>query len=229
MKTTLDQLAYNILSLATGGRPTNSEYISLRRVKDWIHKYRALYIRRDLDRNRRLREFEQTVPNLALEPSVHPHLGEIMRTVQNLPTLVRLKDAEALTFVGDYEGTLSLQVVDNHSVPWRGFSRHTPLQTVAFILADNKVYIKDPDPGMETVTVRGIFSNPEEVVDFLIDEGYMEEEEQWEYPLPADMVESITRTILAQEVQATLGSPLDLRHDTIPERGAVPTAPPEQE
>lgn len=215
MASNLDQIAYNILSLATGGRPTNNEYITIRRVKDWIHKYRSLYIRRDLDRNRRLREFEQTLPELALQEVIHPYFTG--KRTEPLPRLVRLKDNEALTFVGDLDQIKSFQVVDNHSVTWRGYSKLTGTHPFAFVLPDHRVYIVNPPEDQTMVTVRGIFENPEEANGFLVDGELVGEDDYWEYPLPADMIESLTKNILETELTTTQTSPLDTRHDTMPD------------
>lgn len=212
----LDQIAYNILSLATGGRPTNNEYITIRRVKDWIHKYRALYIRRDLERNRRIREFEQLLSELELENVTQPHFTG-KRTTLALPRLLRLKDSEALVFVGDADEIKSIQVIDNHAAQWKKYSKLTGALPFAFVLPDRHVYIGNPDQGLNQITVRGIFENPEEVNDFLIDTDVMTQDEYWEYPLPADMIESITKNILETELSSTLSSPLDTKHDTMPD------------
>ena len=48
---TLNEIAYNILNLVRGGRPNQSEHISLDQIKFNIKHYRAMMIRRDFARN----------------------------------------------------------------------------------------------------------------------------------------------------------------------------------
>lgn len=226
--TTLDQLAYNVLNLSSGGRSTHNEHISLRQIKDWIHQYRSIYIRRDEERNRRLREFEQSIADLEMETVKvgNPATGEfsILRTVTALPRLIRLKDNEALTYAGDSLGISSYQVVDNHSVQWRRFSLWTPQEPCVFIQTDGRVYLHilpdqdgSPSPEPKKLTVRGIFENPEDVHEFLIDQGQVSEGSVWEYPLPNDMAESITKNILQTEMNAAKTSPLDTKQDNLPD------------
>lgn len=214
MSPTLDQLVYNVLNMASGGRSTNNEHVSIRQIKDWVHQYRATYIRRDEERNRRLREFEQTISSLATEQvQISP---VIRKTTKAIPQLLRLKDNEALTHVGDLLGLETYQVVDEHSVKWRRFNDYTSADPIAFVHPDGHVYIQNAD-NITTITVRGIFENPEIVQNFLITQGEAGEDDEWRYPLPIDMSESIVKNILKTEMNITKSSPLDTKADTLPD------------
>ena len=221
---TLKDITYNVLNMASGGRMPHNEYVSERQVRQWVHTYRALYIRRDEGRNRRLREFEQTLAGLTLETVQADPL--ILRTVLVLPRFIRLKDNEALNYVGDSLGLNSYQVVDNHSAIWRNSAKYTANDPFAFVHPDRRVYIQNfpesedspsPSPAPHTISLRGIFENPEDVQNFLIDQEQVAENAPWDYPLPYDMIEPLTKNILETELNISKASPLDTKQDNLPD------------
>lgn len=207
---TLDHIAYNILNMIRAGRPEHNIHVDLRQIKEWIHQYRSFYIRRDLTRNRRYREFEQgaTVPVSIVSQG-------LVRTAK-LPPLIRLKDTEALTYAGSSDGVHSYQVVDHHSIPFRSFSKYTKNEEIVYVL-DDRIYMKNTEAGVTDITFRGIFQNPSEFQDFLIDESLANEDDEWYYPLPKDMIESVVKNILQTEVNMELQAPLDTKTDTLPD------------
>lgn len=222
---TLESIVYNVLNMASGGRMPHNEYVSPRQVREWVHTYRALYIRRDEDRNRRLREFEQSLAGLTLEVVQADPL--IMRTELVLPRFIRLKDNEALNYVGDSLGLKSYQVVDNHSAVWRDGAKYTANDPFAFVHPDGRVYIQNfpdesedspsPSPEPHTIALRGIFENPEDVQNFLINQDQATDGAPWHYPLPYDMIEPLVKNILETELNISKASPLDTKQDNLPD------------
>ena len=64
---TLNEIAYNLLNLVRGGRSSHDEHISLDQIKFNIKHYRAMFIRRDYERNRLItRHIEQDLGCLKL-------------------------------------------------------------------------------------------------------------------------------------------------------------------
>ena len=65
---TLNEIAHNILNLLRGGRPSQSEHITLDQIKFNVKYYRAMLIRRDYARNGIItRHLEQDLGCLELE------------------------------------------------------------------------------------------------------------------------------------------------------------------
>ena len=65
---TLNEIAHNILNLYRGGRPSQSEYISIDQIKFNIKHYRAMLLRRDYVRNGLIsRHSEQDLGCIELE------------------------------------------------------------------------------------------------------------------------------------------------------------------
>jgi hypothetical protein len=216
---TLDEITYNIHNAISGGRTTHNEYVTSRQIAQWVKYYRSLFIRRDLTRNRRYREVEQDLQDIAI--AAVGGSSTLARTAK-LPTLLRLKDYESVTFVGFAEDGEPIQIIDNHAAQWMGNSRFTSEVPYAYVKNDY-LYVLNFN-AQDTVYIRGIFEDPEEVIEFLSGLGTIDEDDPWEYPIAMDMLEDITKQILANEARALKTSPNDLRTDTVPDEQAQPAS-----
>lgn len=214
---TLEKIVYNIINIASGGRSTHNEHLAEPQIEQWVHDYRALFIRRDQSRRRRQREFEQRLDSLQLS-----EYDDYLRT-EPLPQLVRLADREAVSHAGPDEFT-AWQVVDNHSVLWRGFSKYVDSDPFVFVMDDRRIYVAN-SPDTEELTVRGMFENPSRVQSFLVENEQTEHDDEWRYPLPADLIEPLIKAILQTELNITKQMPLDTKLDTLPDEKAVAGRP----
>ena len=67
MGVSLDKIVYDLLLIIRGSNVSQSEPISTRQLEEWAHQYRAVLLRRDLDKNRMPNpDYIQEIPNLAL-------------------------------------------------------------------------------------------------------------------------------------------------------------------
>ena len=218
--TSLNEIAYNILNTIRGGRSSNTEVISLDQIKYAIKYYRTTFIRRDQFRNaNRYRQFEQDLGFLSVsevdtaESDSEDSYKFLYRTDKQIPSPVRLKRSEAITFVGGLDKAgKPIPVVDAHRNYWNQFSKYTSRSPEAYyrngyIYLDNTNY-------MEKINVRGIFEDPEEVFEFAQKEDgtdlYTGEEP---FPIPQDMIEGITKGLINGELSIMVQSPTDEEAD----------------
>lgn len=180
MSTTLNEAAYNVLNLMRGGRSTNNEYISLEQIKYSIRYYRSLLIRRDVQGNRRTKEFEQELRPVKMEaitlsddnfPGNLPlptGLTNVLRSSETLPERVRTKDRDGVTFVGGDKAVGSFQLIDYQASPWQQYNKYTSAFRRAW-LREDYLYVMgwsiSPLPSVN-ITVRGIFEKPETAYDW---------------------------------------------------------------
>lgn len=219
----LNEIAYNIHNLMRGGRSTNNEFYTLEEIKFAVKYYRALLIRRDLERNPvRTTPFEQDIGVLDLEKidendtySDTPQY--ILRTTVDIPAPLRLKGREGITFVGSPSALDNYPSINKNR---RRLVRHSRVtNTTPRSFYDNKrIYIVG-DPNLERVNryirqedetldvnvehiekirVRGVFVDPEEVIEF-VNGSYDHNDE---FPLPEDMIQRITQSIINGEMNA---------------------------
>lgn len=232
---TLEQVSYNILNSITGGRSTNNEYISLEQIKFQVKYYRSLLIRRDQERNRKRRELEQELGTLSLttiNKSSNDNLAgkSVLRTNERIPTPVRLKGEDAL-YVSTTDHERSFSLTSHKSSHWKSTYSKYANYTDSCYLLDGYIYInydgftdklnqriKGEDVEIEgipldSVYVRGIFEDPTEV--FIFND---EDESNQPFPLPVDMIEQVTKSIIGGELNSLLQTPSDLTHDNLPDR-----------
>ena len=223
---TLNEIAYNVLNLVRGGRSSNNDYISLDQIKFNIRYYRAMLIRRDFARNGMItRHLEQDLGclnlikvdaskccNLPIECAVY-------RTERALPRTVRFNFRDAITHVSDVTGTGTIPLVESHTVQWLPYDKYTKDKYKAYMIEDF-MYIYNAE-GLGFVNVRGVFENPEDISTFDCD-GSDCYDSNSDYPIPLDMIETITKGIMTGELVMLASSKNDTTNDTIQDVGSAP-------
>ena len=214
---TLNEIAYNILNLVRGGRPNQSEHISLDQIKFNIKHYRAMFIRRDFAKNGfTSRHIEQDLGCLELkkvDPTKCcnlPTTCSVSRTKKKVPRTVRFNFKEALTYVGDITGIETIPVIDNHMVKWLPFDKYTSEKHKAYMIEDH-LYIYNAN-GLKFVNVRGVFENPEDLKHYQCENGTCWDDSK-PFPIPADMLQAITAGMASGELQLLLGTMSDTLAD----------------
>lgn len=232
----LNEIVFSILDAVRHGRGTNNEYIDERLIEYYVKQYRALLIRRDTDRlgdlgaSSRLLEFEQTLPEVKFQILEEYEIGAlgspmannpVLRTSSALPTLVRLKNYPALTFVGPTDLHKNYTLVSYHALNWKmRFSKYTWNQPYSFLL-QNFLYIANPDDtggyfdsaNYHLYTVRGIFEDPLAAAAF----GGIDLTRDSEYPVPIDFAQRVAQSIMSGEMSVLLNSPNDTILNTLPD------------
>ena len=94
--TSLNEIAYGILDTLRGGRSSHDERFSVEYIKELVKTYRALLVRRDMERNHsRYRLFEQDlgiVPVSVVDAADDPNVtvgNLVIRTDNQLPAPLR--------------------------------------------------------------------------------------------------------------------------------------------
>ena len=202
---TLDEIAYNILNLVRGGRSSHDDYISLDQIKFNIRHYRAMFIRRDFARNGTItRHLEQDLGCLELEQVDAskccnlPSECIVYRTKKKLPRTVRFNLKEAITYTGSTTGLGRIPMVESYEIEYIPYDKYTANKPKTYMIEDY-LYLYNPG-GMDTINVRGIFENPEEVEKFGTCDGPCYDS-KFTYPLPADMVSAITAGLINGELK----------------------------
>jgi len=224
---TLKEIAYNILNLYRGGRSSNNEYISLSQIEFNIKYYRAMLLRRDFVKNGLIsRHSEQSLGCIELEKvnasqcCSLPLDCDVVRTVVDIPRTIRYNFQDAVTHVSDPSGIITIPVVDPLTVQFLPYDRFTKNTRKAYMIED-RLYIYNPG-GMDTINIRGVFEDPEEVAKFECD-GSDCYDDSANFPLPMDMVQAITDGLAKGTFMMIAQTLTDTENDTLPV-----TSPPKQ-
>lgn len=211
----LNQIASNIRNLLRGGRSSNDDLLSLEQIKFQIKYYRSLLIRRDQERNmNRSSSFEQDLGHVAVstidsaEDDSISSGRTIVRTDDKIPAPIRLKNKEAITYIvsDDKVGT-PIPLIDAHRTPWQEHNKYTQDKCFAFYRG-GYLYIYN-NVTLDTVYIRGIFEDPEEVYNFTRENGLDLYDDNSPFPISNDMLQNITQSILSGEGKIVLGTPND--------------------
>lgn len=221
---TLDEIAYNILNLVRGGRSSNNEHISLDQIKFNIKYWRAMFIRRDFQRNGNItRHLEQDLKCMKLvKVDASKCCGlpvdcPVYRTELKVPRTVRFNYQDGITHVSDITGLGTIPMVMPHEVQWIVHDQYTANKRKAYMIEDY-LYIYNAD-GMGLVNVRGVFEDPEDLSTFDCDGSDCYDDTK-DFPMPMDMTEAITKGIMSGELQM-LAQPLsDTTLDTMQDNNA---------
>ena len=228
---TLNEIAYNILNLVRGGRSSNNDYISTSQIKFNVKYYRAMLIRRDFARNGMItRHLEQDLGCLELikvdasKCFNLPTECAVYRTVRKIPKTVRFNFRDAVTYVGDISGTGTIPIVESNAVQWLPYDKYTKNKMKAYMIEDY-IYVYNAD-GLKFINVRGIFEDPEDVAKFDCD-GSDCYDDNMDFPIPMDMLQTITQGIMSGELMMLASSVNDTTNDTLQDQGR-PAAPKKQ-
>jgi hypothetical protein len=229
---TLDEIAYNLLNLVRGGRSSHDEHISLDQIKFNVKHYRAMFIRRDYAKNGFIsRHIEQDLGCVQVMPVDASKCCRIetdcpvYRTVKELPKTVRYNFEEAISHVGDVSGIGTIPMVASNTVQWLAYDKYTKGKMKAYMI-ENYLYIYNAE-GLETINIRGVFEDPQEVSKFDDCDGDGCYDDSYNaFPISMDMLSLINQGIIAGELQLLSGSFSDTENDRMQDsktiRGAAP-------
>lgn len=200
----LRAIIYDILSVIRGSKVVDDERITEKQIENWIHQYRALFIKRDLDKNRPANpDYIQIIDDISLE---YDSDMEMYRTSVDIPKTINLNNKSGFVFIGDTYGN-QIQLVPESRVNWQKHKRFTQDSTLAF-LRDSRIYLSNPK-ALDTVSIRGIFEIPSEAT--IANGGTYTYDT--EYPIPIDVLPSLKREILKGELNIEWNAPSDEVND----------------
>ena len=222
---TLDEIAYNILNLARGGRSNVGEHISISQIKFNIKYYRAMLIRRDYARNGIItRHLEQDIKCIKLEKvdaskcCSLPAQCSVYRSINPIPKTVRLNFKDAITHVSDITGLETIPLVDATTVQWLPYDKYVNKEKRSYMIEDH-LYVYNAN-GLEFVNVRGIFEDPHDLITYDCGDD-MCYDEYSDYPIPMDMIQTITEGISSKELQLLLTTVNDTTNDNAQDKNTV--------
>ena len=234
---TLNEIAYNLLNLVRGGKSHQDETISLDQIKFNIKHYRAMFIRRDFQKNGfTSRHIEQDLGCLELkkvDPTRCcnlPSACSVYRTIKPIPKTVRHNFKESITHVGDVTGTGTIPMVHSNVVKFLSYDKYTKKNYKAYMIEDY-LYIYNAD-GLKYINVRGVFEDPREVAKFKDCSGTdCYDDDNISFPIPMDMLQLINNGVLAGELKLLVGTFSDTENDRMQDtpKGPVPNQQQQQE
>lgn len=220
---TLNTISTDLLNIIRGSNISSSETISKRQLEEWIHEYRALLLKQDLDKGKFPNpDYIQEINYLELSPIdtgggnvIDSDLlveNYIFRTDLALPKTIDLNFKSGFTYVGTVDGN-EIQFIPEGRSKWQQYKKYTSHDRLAF-LRNQYLYILHDKP-LQYITVRGIFEIPSEIGRFVnpvTTQSYFNENSK--YPIPANIVPTLKEMILSKELDIEFKSYSDTTNDS---------------
>lgn len=206
---TLREIVYNVRDTLDDELEGPSARVNEEHLKYIIKYYRALLLRRDLWRGSKLAPFEQEFEStFALKESSNFGRNALVSELE-VPDPVRIKNraGQGITYIGDKVADIAYSIVNIHRNRSQKYSKYTGDKTFASYI-DNKVYLFGGLPNSmssgetKTFDIRGIFRDPEEVME-IIDPNSNTMEER--FPLSSDMEQRIVTSLANGELSLMVG------------------------
>lgn len=221
--TTLNTLTSDLLRIIRSSNIASSETISRRQLEDWAHQYRALLLKRDLDKGKKPNaDYIQEITQLLLErvdltgdeiTALGIQSGHyIYRTILEIPTTIDLNFTSGFTFIGTPLGE-EIQFIPEGRSRWQRYKKYTSNDKLCF-LRNKHLYIVSSQ-ALAYITIRGIFEIPTEVGRFTnptTNQPYFDMDSK--YPIPVNMIPDLKNFILSKELKIQASSPTDVKNDS---------------
>ncbi len=187
----LRTIIYDLLNIIRGAKIVDDEEISDRQLEMWVNQYRALLLKRDLDKGKDPNPaYIQSIDDVALTLDSDRNL---YRTNIDIPKAIDLNYGSGILYVGDIKGN-QIQLITESRAVWQKYKRFTQDDTVAF-LNGNRIYIYNAK-GLKSVYLRGVFEVPSEVTEANGNTPTYDDN----YPIPLNMVPTLKEMILQKEL-----------------------------
>jgi hypothetical protein len=208
--TTLRTLTTDLLNIIRASNISASETISKRQIEDWIHQYRALLIKQDLDKGKIPNpDYIQEIGNIKLEKvdiagdditSLGIESGiNIYRTALEIPNTIDLNFKSGFTYIGTPMGD-ELQLIPETRSKWQQYKKYTSKDKLVY-LRNKRLYVPNHE-SLGFLTTRGIHENPAEVGRFvnpITNQPYFDLDSK--YPIPVNMIPILKEMILTKELK----------------------------
>ena len=216
---TLNTIITDLLSVIRGANVTRSEPISKRQIEAWVHQYRALLIKQDMDKGKMPNpDYIQEIPALKLEVvdrtdgTILESEAYLLRTVLAVPKTIDLNFKPGFMYIGTLDG-VEIQFTPESRVTWQKYKKYTKNYNLAF-LRNERLHMYNVEP-IQYLTVRGIFEVPTEVSNFVNSNSDVTTADlDTPYPIPINIIPTLKEMILKNELGITAVSPTDNSNDS---------------
>lgn len=214
----LDSIINDILYIIRGSQVSQDEPISTNQIENWIHQYRALLIKQDLDKGKVVNsDYVQEIQCAKLivvdksEDSTIKTGRYLVKTELKIPKTIDLNFRSGFTYIGTLDGK-ELDFVPQSRVKWQKEKYYTKNSPLVY-LKNEHIYV-DNDHVIEWLCIRGIFELPQEVGNFVnpytnIPEFTLDSK----YPIPINMLPTLKEMIFKKELGILVQSPSDKKND----------------
>jgi hypothetical protein len=215
----LNAITTDLLEIIRQSKVSRSEPISKRQLEAWVHQYRAVLLKRDLDKGKMPNpDYIQEIPAVELDVVDRADGSNIdsesfmLKSKLSLPNTIDLNFKSGFMFIGTIDGK-EFQFIPEGRAQWQQYKRYTNKDNVVFI-KNGYLYLLSTDP-LRYITVRGVFEVPTEVSNFInpnMPTRISDTDDH--YPMPITLVPALKDMILKSELGIEIRMPSDKTNDS---------------
>ena len=197
----LSEIVYNIKNLSGRGEHTDDQKLGDRQLEFIVDHFRAEIASQRANNNKSIDGFYQELTDLKLVTTKEfkPYNLDvtILKSMAQLPSLVTSHDVGfIIQFVGLRDEFMGFQQSSVHTY---NIDLESPyVQSVYFIVGGYLYIATKVSTFIREILVRGIFSNPRDVVELSSDFNILSGLD-WDYPIPGNLIGSLNNMILNNE------------------------------
>lgn len=200
----LNTIIQDILNTIRNNTISQSEKVSRNQIEQWIHQYRALLIKQDLDKGRYVNEtYVQEMNGIKMEEFDYSSLSGRKLDIMVFRSCVKIPKTIDLHFKN---GIIQLTTISGHEIQIMPESRAirqldrkwTAFDIVAYVKEDY-LYIECMKP-INLVNIKAILEVPTEIQNVLTNSGYIEYDYNMPYECPANMISQIKDLIYSKDL-----------------------------
>lgn len=196
----LNSIVQDIMLTYRDNQVSESENLSRIQVELWIHQYRALLIKQDLDKGREVNpDYVQTIGPLHISKVSNCTGGFNYKSDEEIPNFIDLHFGSGIVAIKDMNGDL-IQLGTETKAKYQVSRKYTCKDYIAYI-KNNHLYILGPEH-LEYVKIEGILEDPTQA-------GECFDRDNTPYPVPANMIPTIKQMIFERELNIMLTVPSD--------------------
>lgn len=210
---TLDSLIDDILEEARNGNISESESITRIQIEQWIHQYRALLIKQDLDKGRYTNpNYIQYYDALAYDLDTSPNNKTYY--VLSLPKTIDLHFKSGLVSIYNIAKNQEIQLCPKSRIVHQAYKKYSKKETLCYLENDKLIVVSTFSYGNDMqLSIGGIFEDPSLVPGFSSSNVY---------PIPANMIPTLKQLIFEKEFKVTLSFPTDDKNNSNNELRTTP-------
>ena len=201
---TLNTIIDDILLELRNSSIAESEHISRIQIEQWIHNYRAMLIKQDIDKGRDINElYLTTIEPIHLDreetvPGYFTYVGD-----KELPKLIDFNYRPGVINVRDMFGNI-IQIGSRTKAKLQKYRKATCKDYIAWV-KNNRIYVDGDSNQLEYISVDVIAEDPTELNACFDPDS--------EFPIPSAMIPTITQMILERELRFMITMPSDDTND----------------
>lgn len=204
----LNTLIDDILLILRDNNISESENLSRVQIEQWIHQYRAMLIKQDLDKGRDINpSYVQTLGPLHISkvsvcgvPNAYDYVSD-----KDLPKFIDLHFGSGLLSVRDMHGNL-IQVGTEAKARYQVNRKYTCNDYIAY-QKGSRLHLLGPGL-LEYVQIDGILEDPTKA-------NTCFDYDSTPYPMPANMIPALKDLIFTKEIRNMLAVPTDNANNSV--------------